>query len=125
MLDELLQHGKAIQPRHLDIQKDDIRLVLADQLDGFDPVRAFSQHIHAAGGVQQILQLIASKLLVIDDQRGNRRRSHELSIARSTVRSGGRQGRAKVRNSSILRALRPPVKTPEELSVKSGTKARK
>jgi hypothetical protein len=71
VLDELLEHGKAIQPRHLHVEKDHVGLILADEVHGFDAVRALRQHLDAAGSIEQILQLFARQLLVVDDQSGN------------------------------------------------------
>ena len=40
VLDELLEHGEAVEAGHLHVEKDDVGLVLADELDGLDAVCA-------------------------------------------------------------------------------------
>jgi hypothetical protein len=68
MLDQVLQHRKAIEARHLHIEKDHIRLVLFDQIDGLNAVGALGQHFDVFRGIQQIFQFFASQLLVVHDQ---------------------------------------------------------
>jgi hypothetical protein len=61
--------------------------VLLDQIDSFNAVRALGHHIHAAHRVQQVLQLVASQLFVIDNERGNihRRYAAESLIVESVA----------------------------------------
>ena len=74
VLDELLEHGESVEAGHLHIEKDEVGLVLADELDGLDAVCALGHDFDAAGGVEQILQLFARELLIVDDERGDGRR---------------------------------------------------
>ena len=40
VLDQLLEHGEAVEARHLHVEKDDVGLVFADELDGLNAVRS-------------------------------------------------------------------------------------
>ena len=79
-LHQPLDHGKAVQPRHLHIEKDQVGMVLLDQVNGLDAVGSLRHHIHAAHLVEQILQLVAGQLFVVDDERGDRHAQPEASI---------------------------------------------
>jgi len=69
-IEELLEDCEAAEPRHLDIEEDNIRPVRANQLDGLDAVRALRQDLNPLGGLEQIEQLLPGEWLVVDDEGG-------------------------------------------------------
>ena len=64
---QVFDHREAVQAGHLDIEKYDIRVVGADEVDGLDTVLALGDHIHPARRVEQVSQLLARELFIIDD----------------------------------------------------------
>ena len=68
-VDEPLNHGKAVLPGHLDIEKDEIGMVFIDKVDGLNAVRSLGDDVDVADGIEQILQLVAGQLFVVDDER--------------------------------------------------------
>ena len=67
-----LEHGKTVQARHLHVEEDQVGTMFLDQVDGFDSVGSLGDHIHAAHGFEQVLELVAGQLFVVDDERGER-----------------------------------------------------
>ena len=65
-LHQPLDDGKTILARHLHIEKDEIGMVLLDQIHGFDTVGALRHNIHVTHRVKQILELVAGELFVVD-----------------------------------------------------------
>ena len=72
MLHQMLKHCKPIQPRHLHIEKNHIRLVLLNQFHSLNAVFTLRQHLHVLHGCQQKLQLLASQTLVVHNKRSDR-----------------------------------------------------
>src|ERR1700752_1939545 len=46
LLEQLLEHSKAIQSRHLNVQKDYIRMVSANQMNGLDAILALGDDLN-------------------------------------------------------------------------------
>src|SRR2546430_5684562 len=69
-VEQLLEDAETVQARHLDVEKHQVRIVFADQADRFQAVLALCDHIHVVQVLQQIGELIACQLFVVDDDRG-------------------------------------------------------
>ena len=54
------------------VEEDQIRRVLLDQVDGFDAILALRHHLHVIQRLQQIRQLVAGQLLVVNNEGGER-----------------------------------------------------
>ena len=67
---QALDDRKAVKARHLHIEKDQVGVMLLDEIDCLDAVAAVSDDFNAAQRVEQVLQLFAGQLFVVDDQRG-------------------------------------------------------
>ncbi len=65
-IDEPLNDGETVLAGHLHIEKDQIGMVFVDEVDGLNAVRALGNHIHVADGIEQILELVAGQLFVVD-----------------------------------------------------------
>src|SRR2546425_4713381 len=74
LIEQLLNYAEAVKPRHLHIKKDEIGIVFADEIDGFDAVLALSHDVHIVDVLEQISQLIPGQLLIIHDY-GRKRHS--------------------------------------------------
>jgi hypothetical protein len=70
LVEQLLEDGEAIEAGHLDVEEDDVGLVGADEVDGFDAVGALGEDFDAAGGLEQVEQLLAGEGFVVDDEGG-------------------------------------------------------
>jgi len=70
-IDEALNHRKAVEARHLHIEKDQIRVLFLDQIDGLDAIRPLPDNLDVAHRIEQILQLFARQLFVVDDECGD------------------------------------------------------
>ena len=46
-------------------------MMLLDEVDGLNAVRSLGNDIDAADGVEQVLELVAGQLFVVDDERGD------------------------------------------------------
>ena len=82
-VDELLNHAKAVQPRHLHIEEDKLRIVLANKVNRLDAVAALSHHFYIADALQQVTQLFARELLVVDNDSRNRHRETFRKVYRA------------------------------------------
>lgn len=80
---ERFENRESVEFRHLDIEEHEIRRFLLDRPERFEPVRAFAQHLHVMGPIQQRSNAFAAETFVIDDERADRRRSRK--ILRSNV----------------------------------------
>src|ERR1019366_6055845 len=67
--------------------KHQVRIVLLDQAYGFQTVLTLCDHVHVAGVLEQVSELVARQLFVIDQNRGKRHRIP--SRAGETGRCGG------------------------------------
>ena len=71
-LEQLFQHCKPVQAWHLHIQKHQVGIKSMNHLDGFDAIVALPKYLYITSGIEQVLQLFASQLFVIDDEGGDR-----------------------------------------------------
>src|ERR1017187_3142093 len=67
-----LDHRKSVQSRHLHIQKHQVGMVLLDQVHGLNAVGPLPNNFNVPHRVEQILQLFAGQLFVVDDERRDR-----------------------------------------------------
>src|SRR6185437_348855 len=66
LVDQFLDHAKTVEPRHLEIKKQDVRRMLFDQVHRFQAIVALGDDAHIIHGFEQVTQLVARELLVID-----------------------------------------------------------
>jgi hypothetical protein len=69
---DALDYREAIEAGHLNVEEDEVGMMLLDELDGLDSVCALGDDVDIRGGLEQVSQLIASELFVIDDEGGYR-----------------------------------------------------
>ena len=69
--EEALDGGEAIEAGHLDVEEDEIGVVLLNELDGLNAVAALGEDIDAADLVEEVAELFASELFVVDDEGGD------------------------------------------------------
>ena len=65
---QLLQHAKSVQTRHLNIQKHQVRLMRPDQFNRLDSIGSLRENFDSTSSLQQILQLLPGQRFVIDDE---------------------------------------------------------
>ena len=75
-VEQLLDNAKAVEARHLYIEKDQVGIVFADQTDAFDPVLALGHDVHVADIFQQEGKFVTGKLFIVHDDCGQR---HSIS----------------------------------------------
>ncbi len=69
---QLLDDRKSIQAGHLHVEKNKVGVVFLDQVYGFNAVGSLGHDLDAADRVEQVLQLVAGQLFVVDNERGKR-----------------------------------------------------
>src|SRR5262249_21916632 len=78
-------HFEAGQPRHLDVEHDQIGLIFLYYAQRLHTVSRLRDDLHAADLLEQEAQLVAGELLVVDDDGakgvGLRRRRHAVILA--------------------------------------------
>ena len=67
LVEQFLDHAKAVQSRHLHVKENEVRIMLADQADRFQSILALRHHVHLADVLQQIRELIPRQLLVVNN----------------------------------------------------------
>jgi len=67
--EQLLNYGKSVEAWHLHVEKHQVGMMLLDQLDGLNAVSALSDDVYVADRVEQVFELVASQLFVIDNER--------------------------------------------------------
>ena len=80
-LQQLFEHGKAVQSRHLNIQKYYVWMVGANQVDRFDAILALGDDFDPSGRVQKVFELFAREPFIVDDQSGHCHRKAVISPA--------------------------------------------
>ena len=81
-LNQFFEHREAIEARHLDVEKNHVGMMGADEVDGFDAVLALAEHVDAAGGIEEVFKLLAGQLFIVDDEGGD---GHGLDLRHSRV----------------------------------------
>ena len=79
-IEQLLEHGKAVQAGHLHVQEHEVGLMPADEIDGLDAVGALAQNLHAARVFEQELELLAAERFVVDDEGGQGLRLFSVTV---------------------------------------------
>ena len=59
LIEQFLNHTKAIQAGHLDIEENQIGIVLADKVYGFDAVLALRDDVNVSDALEQIREFVA------------------------------------------------------------------
>ena len=72
LVEQFLDHAKAIEAGHLHVEKDQVGVVLADQVDAFEPVFALGHDVHVADIFQQEGKFVTGKLFIVHDDCGQR-----------------------------------------------------
>ncbi len=67
---EILNYAKAIQARHLDVQENDVRLQVFDELDRLQTIAAGSQDLDVGKLLEQVGQFLAGQLFVVNQNGG-------------------------------------------------------
>ena len=60
---------EAGQPRHLDVEEHEVGLQPLDRRQRLDAVARLADHLDAADLAEQVAQLVARQLLVVDERR--------------------------------------------------------
>ena len=80
------RHLEAGQPRHLHVEEHDVGLQPLDRRQRFDAVAGLADDLDAADLAEQVAELVARQLLVVDEDRAQ---IHRHAVTRSgTVSSG-------------------------------------
>ena len=84
-VEQLLDDAEAVEAGHLHVEKKQVGIVLADEVDGFKAVFALRDDVDIAGILEQIGKFVARELFIIDDDggKGHRDRRHSSFKARS------------------------------------------
>ena len=67
-VEQFFEDGESVEAGHLDVEEDDVGLVGADELYGFDAVGALRENFDSAGALEEILQLLTCEGFIIDDE---------------------------------------------------------
>jgi hypothetical protein len=96
---EFFEDAEAVEARHLDVQEDEVRRILFDEVDGFEAVFALAEKIDLREGLEEESEFFASGFLVVDDDGvdGHKERrvlSYKLSVIslKSKAKSEGAEG---------------------------------
>ena len=65
LIQQLFDDAKAVEPGHLDIEENEIRVMFLDEIHGLNAVSPLRNHIDLAHRLQQESQFVARELLVI------------------------------------------------------------
>jgi hypothetical protein len=71
-VEEFFEDCESVEAGHLDVEKDYIGAVGADEFYGFDSVGALREDFDATGSFEEILKLLTCKGFIIDDECGQR-----------------------------------------------------
>ncbi len=77
---EPLDDGKTVEAGHLHVKENQVGVVFLNQVDRFNAVGALGYNVDAAQSFEQVLELIASQLFVIDDEGGKRHPAVEARL---------------------------------------------
>jgi len=66
-LDEPLENAEAIEAGHLDVEEDEVRVVLLDQINSVETVFALGKEMDFGEGFEKEGELFAGGLFVVDD----------------------------------------------------------
>src|SRR3984957_14473901 len=70
-LEQLLEHGEAIQARHLHIEKYHVGMVRTNEVDGLNAILPLGDDLDSAHRIQEVFELFARKPFIVDDQRSH------------------------------------------------------
>ena len=76
LVQQFLDDAKAVEAGHLHVEKDQVGIVFADEVDAFDPVLALGHDVHVADIFQQEGKFVAGKLFIVHDDCGQ---GHSIS----------------------------------------------
>jgi len=80
-------NAEAVDPRHLDIEEYDSRLMLPDRSDRLAPTRALGHHVIPAGAFQARADAATGELLVVDDDGANHAGVGSRRLKRCRIRN--------------------------------------
>ena len=69
---QALDDGESVEAGHLDIEKNQVRMVLLDEVNGFNAVGSLGEDFDASDFVEEEAELVAGQLFVVDDEGGER-----------------------------------------------------
>src|SRR4029077_6393625 len=67
---QLLDHGKAIQSRHLHVQEHEVRRVLFNEVNGFQAIGSMGNDVYIVHRFEQITEFVPGELFVINNDGG-------------------------------------------------------
>ena len=67
---QLLDDPKAVEAGHLHVEKNQVGIMLFDEVDSFEAVFALGDDVHVAGILQQVSEFVAGELFVVHDYGG-------------------------------------------------------
>jgi hypothetical protein len=95
---EFFEDAEAVEARHLDVQEDEVRRILFDEIDGFEAVFALAEEIDFREGLEEESEFFASGFFVVDydgvyGHKERRVLSYKLSVIglKSKAKSKGRE----------------------------------
>ena len=68
-IEQFLDYAKAVEARHLHIEKNQVGIVFADEIDALDAVLALGHDVDVANILQQEGEFVAGELLIVHDYR--------------------------------------------------------
>ena len=77
---QLAQEGQAVHARHLDVERDHVRLVLQDQVARDERIRREADHLHVRLGLERVGEHPPHDRGIVDDEDARLRRGHGHDI---------------------------------------------
>ena len=71
-VEKALDDGETVEAGHLDVKKNQVGVVVVDEVDGFNAVGSVGEDFDAADFVEEEAELVAGQLFVVDDEGGER-----------------------------------------------------
>ena len=70
LVEKFFDYAEAVEAGHLHVEEQEIRIMLADKIDSFNPIFALGYDIHIAETLKQIRKFVAGELLIVHDNGG-------------------------------------------------------
>ena len=70
LVEQFLDHAEAIEAGHLHVEKNQVGIVFADEIDAFDAVLALRHNVDVAHIFKQEGEFVAGELLIVHDDGG-------------------------------------------------------
>jgi hypothetical protein len=86
-VEQLLDDAETVQAGHLNVEKNEVGIVFADEADGFQTVLALRDDIDI-GVLEQVGKFVARQLFVVDDDGGEGHRGAAEAEPKSEAEQG-------------------------------------